>query len=256
MIRAVFFDIDGTLLSHRTGEVPQSAKRALELLREKGIRIFTATGRHFLEIQELPMSDMVFDGHITLNGQLCLDGEGGMLFDAPIEERAIKTVLPAFDRKDIPVMLVEENRIYMNFVDRYVEQAQKAISTPVPEVGSYTGNKVYQINFFTDRETAAGLIGQMPDCKMTCWHENAFDIIPQGGGKTAGIRKMLEYHHILQEETMAFGDGENDLEMLQFAGTGVAMGNASDVVKERAGFVTDDIDCGGVEKALRYFGLL
>lgn len=256
MIRAAFFDIDGTLLSHRTGEVPQSAKRALKLLRDKGIRIFTATGRHFLEIQELPVNDMAFDGHVTLNGQLCLDGKGRVLFDAPVEERAVKAVLPVFGRKEIPVMLVEENRIYINYVNEYVEQAQKAISTPVPRIGVYAGEKVYQINFFTDRGTAKELIGRMPDCKMTCWHETAFDIIPKGGGKTAGIRKILEYYHILPEEAMAFGDGENDLEMLRFAGIGVAMGNAAGAVREAADFVTDDIDCGGVEKALGHFGLL
>lgn len=256
MIRAVFLDIDGTLLSHRTGEVPQSAKRALKLLRDKGIRIFTATGRHFLEIQELPVSDMEFDGHITLNGQLCLDGKGKVLFDAPIEERAVKAVLPVFDRKEIPVMLVEEHRIYLNYVNESVERAQKAISTPVPETGVYTGNRVYQINFFTDRSKAKKLVAGMPECKMTCWHENAFDIIPKNGGKTVGIRKILESHQILPKETMAFGDGENDLEMLRFAGIGVAMGNAAEAVKEAADFVADDIDCGGVEKALGHFGLL
>lgn len=256
MIRAVFLDIDGTLLSHRTRSVPKSTQRALTLLRQKGIRVFTATGRHILEMRELGLGTLPFDGHITLNGQLCLDGNGKVLFGSPIDERALQAVLPVFEGKEIPVLLVEENRIYINFVNEYVEQAQRAISTPVPETGAYGGDKVYQINFFTDRRTAEDLIKKMPECRMTCWHEKAFDIIPKDGGKVCGIRKMLEYHHIRREETMAFGDGENDMEMLRFAGIGVAMGNASDPVKESADFVTADIDCGGVEKALKFYDIL
>ena len=55
---------------------------------------------------------------------------------------------------------------------------------------------------------------------------------------------------------MAFGDGENDIDMLKFAGIGVAMGNSSDIVKAAADYVTDTIDNDGIEKALRHFGLI
>ncbi len=256
MIRAVFLDIDDTLLSHRTGRVPKSTEQALALLRQKGIRVFTATGRHILEMRELGLEALPFDGHITLNGQLCLDEHGKVLFDSPINGRAVRSVLPVFEEKEIPVLLVEENRIYINFVNKYVEQVQRAISTPVPKIDAYGGDKVYQIDFFTDRGIAEELIKRMPECRMTCWHEKAFDIIPKDGGKVRGIRKMLEYHHIRQEETMAFGDGENDMEMLRFAQIGVAMGNASDPVRQSADFVTADIDCGGVERALKYYGII
>ena len=63
-------------------------------------------------------------------------------------------------------------------------------------------------------------------------------------------------HGIDREETMAFGDGENDMEMLRYVGIGVAMGNASDAVKAAADYVTDTVDDDGIEKALRHFGLI
>ena len=75
MIRAIFFDVDGTLLSHKTKEVPSSARRSLALLKERQIKVFLSTGRHALELDELPVQDLTFDGYITLNGQLCLDGD-------------------------------------------------------------------------------------------------------------------------------------------------------------------------------------
>ena len=70
MIKAIFFDIDGTLLSHRTKGIPQSTTEAFRLLRKKGILLFTSTGRHMLEMEDLPLQNLDFDGYITLNGQL------------------------------------------------------------------------------------------------------------------------------------------------------------------------------------------
>ena len=72
----------------------------------------------------------------------------------------------------------------------------------------------------------------------------------------SGIQKVLEHYGIRREEIIAFGDGENDMDMLQFAGIGVAMGNAGPEVKEAADYVTEHIDEDGLEKALRHYGLL
>ena len=66
MIKAIFFDIDGTLLSHSTQSVPESTKLALQLLKEKGIYTFIATGRHISEIRDLPLDDLEFEGYIHL----------------------------------------------------------------------------------------------------------------------------------------------------------------------------------------------
>ena len=81
-------------------------------------------------------------------------------------------------------------------------------------------------------------------------------MIPRGGGKHVGIRQMLNYYGIDRDECMAFGDGENDISMLQYVGTGIAMGNASLEVKAAADYVTTGIDSGGLVKALDKFGLL
>ena len=84
----------------------------------------------------------------------------------------------------------------------------------------------------------------------------ATDMIPIDGGKPKGIEKYLEYTNAKLEETMAFGDGENDVDMLEYVNIGVAMGNANDVVKNSANYVTDDCDKEGIYKALVHFGIL
>ena len=82
------------------------------------------------------------------------------------------------------------------------------------------------------------------------------DIIAKGGGKVEGIRKFLQREGIAVEETIAFGDAENDIEMLKFAGIGVAMGNGEEGAKQAADYITADIDDDGVAKALVHFGLI
>ena len=81
-------------------------------------------------------------------------------------------------------------------------------------------------------------------------------MIPKQGGKTAGIESILKHYGIKKEEIMAFGDAENDIEMLQYAQIGVAMGNADDEVKEAADYVTDMVDSDGIYKALKHFRIL
>ena len=85
MIKAIFFDIDGTLLSHQIGDVPASTKDAIRQLKEKGIKIFAATGRHMSQLEKLPVKGLPFDGYVTLNGQICMDANKTIVYDVPIE---------------------------------------------------------------------------------------------------------------------------------------------------------------------------
>ena len=96
----------------------------------------------------------------------------------------------------------------------------------------------------------------MPHSEATRWNPLFTDVIPQGSSKRVGIDKMLEYFGIALDESMAFGDGGNDITMLQHVGIGVAMGNAEDEVKRVADHVTSSVDDDGVMNALRHFGVL
>lgn len=96
----------------------------------------------------------------------------------------------------------------------------------------------------------------MPHSETTRWNPLFTDVIPRGSSKRVGIDKVLEYFGIALEESMAFGDGGNDISMLQHVGIGVAMGNAEGEVKRVADHVTSSVDDDGVIKALRHFGVL
>ena len=79
MTKAIFFDIDGTLVSHTSKCVPQSARKALDKLSDKGILRIVATGRSMMELDMLPVKDIFLDGYVTLNGQLCLAEERNII---------------------------------------------------------------------------------------------------------------------------------------------------------------------------------
>lgn len=259
MIKAIFFDIDGTLLSHRTKQVPLSTKKALKLLKEKGIYTFIATGRHISEMRDLPIDDLEFEGYITLNGQYCYNKEG-VIYDLPIHKQDIQNIIKEIDINPFPCIFVEEELMYINYHNDAVETVQDAISTPLPEINDLHRGftyPIYQVIPYDINEKQEGKILQlMPHCKKTRWHPLAIDMIPANGGKQNGIAKVLDHYHIHQSETMAFGDGLNDIDMFEFVNIAVAMGNASDKVKEIADYVTDDIDDDGIEHALKHFHII
>ena len=257
MIKAAFFDVDGTLMSHRTRSVSESTRRSIKLLQKAGIQCVVATGRHILQMDKLPMSGIKFDGYVTVNGQLLLDGQRKVIYGAALEGEGKACAIRLFENRNTPALLMEENKIYLNFVNEDAAAVQKAISSPIPPVGEYTGGEIYQICPYFFGPMPADVAACQEHCVVTRWGgDGGVDVIATGGGKVSGLKAYLERCGITREEIIVFGDGENDLEMIRYAGIGVAMGNGVESVKEAADYVTADIDDDGIEKALIHFGLI
>ena len=258
MIKAVFFDVDGTLLSHKTNSVPDSARRALEALREKGILTFLATGRHISMLQRMqPLEGLRFDGIVSLNGQYCRN-EQGIIYHCPIDPADIAILLSFLKENPHPCILVEEDRMYINFHNDLVEKVQAAIHSDMPALGDlnrgYT-RPIYQAILYMSEEDQRKL-PPMPGIRLTSWTLGGADLIPATGGKAAGIAKVLQHYGSDKSETMAFGDGQNDVDMFRAVGTAVAMGNGCREAKEAAHYITDPVDEDGIYNALKHFGIL
>lgn len=257
MIKAVFFDIDGTLVSFKTHRVPDSAKRAIAALRAKGVRVFIASGRQLLAINNL--EDLQFDGYVTLNGGYCIVGEQVIYKHSMPPEDMVSLVQYMEEREDFPCIFVHENAFCINYTDERTDEVFRLLNFPQPPTlplrEAVTGDIFQLVAFFT-KEQEKAIMAVMPHCEATRWNPLFSDVIPKGSSKQVGVDKMLDYFGISLEESMAFGDGGNDVLMLKHVGIGVAMGNAEDEVKLTAGYVTDSVDEDGIEKALRHFGVI
>ena len=256
MIHTIFFDIDGTLVSHETNCVPDSARKALELLRQKGIRRVIATGRHLSELESLPMEGLEFDGYLMLNGQLCYDKNKTLLYGNPIVGSALKKLVASFNQARFPIMFIEKDRMYINFLNDRVRLAQESMSAWMPQVDSYRGETIYQAVAFVSPEEKALLDRELTECRIAQWMELAVDIVPKQSGKGAAVLRYLEHVGAELTGTMAFGDGGNDVDMLKLVSCGVAVGNGTDNAKEAADYITEHIDHNGIYNALTHFNIL
>ena len=263
-IKALFVDIDGTLISEKQSRVTPAEEQAFVRLREQGIKVCIATGRHMQEICYGDLTgNIVFDGFVTLNGQYCLavgpDGQSQVVYQNCIDQADIRRLVEYLKQTHTSCVFLEDRQMYVNLLDERLIAESKRIGVPIPEqqpLENALKGRIIQVIPFVEEEREAEILKLMPHCEQTRWSDLAIDIVPKGGSKAVGISRMLTWFSLEPKEIMAIGDGHNDMEMLQYAGIGVAMGNASEAVKACADYVTGDVNAGGLVMALRHFGLV
>lgn len=256
MTKAIFFDIDGTLVSFQTHNIPKVTFDALHQLRKNGIKLFVATGRgkDGLDVLE----GFPFDGYITLNGQYCYTNEE-IIYENTIQKEDLQSLLLYLEEHPFPCGFTEEHTKYFNMRDERVDEIHRITHNDDHPAGDYQrviDHKVYQCMCFVNEEEEKELLKVMPHCISARWHPLFCDISPMGGTKQNGIDKFLEYYHIDLSETMAFGDGGNDIAMLNHVAIAVAMGNANEAVQSIANYITEDVENNGVVAALKHFSLI
>lgn len=257
MIKAIFFDIDGTLVSFATHRVSPAVLSALHRLREKGIKLFIATGRH-RSMMSYINSVFPFDGYVTLSGQYCFCGHQ-VVRRNPMDRAATAELVEAARSNAFSCIFLEGQETYINYADQPTLALMRELDLPLPPVSDPAralDGELYQALAFLDRDNEHLLLDWAPHLKATRWHPSFLDVIPAAGGKDLGMDAILDYFHIPLEESMAFGDGENDLTMLRHAGIGVAMGSAHNSVQEQADYVTGTVDEDGILTALEHFEIL
>ena len=258
MIRAIFFDIDGTLVSFNTQKMLQSTKTAVIKLRQKGIKVFIATGRTVGEMNNL--DDLEFDGYITANGAYCVDSQGKVIDSHRISTASLERLAQSMEQKPFSCVFVTEEGNFINYADDMMLYIRQIIDLPLPpkkSVAEIITHEIFQLDAYIDAEREAELLTHvLTDCIACRWHPYFADINPKKCNKATGMERFLSYFGIERAHTMAFGDGGNDISMLKHAAIGVAMGNAQDEVKAVADYVTNSVEDDGIVKALRYFELL
>ncbi|MDC8104981.1 Cof-type HAD-IIB family hydrolase [Chryseobacterium sp. B21-037] len=257
-IKAVFFDVDGTLISLKTRTIPESAQKAIERLRKKGIKVIVATGRSINDLGHI--KHIEFDGFLTYNGALCITTDGHVMHRQSIDSNDIKNLVHYSERSALTFTLMYEDKVKISAVSPQVVELYTHLNLPVPPLYDKDDldiENVLQVSIFIDPENEESFMQKvMPNSLSSRWTPLFAHVNPGGVSKQKGIQYFCEHFNIDVSETMAFGDGGNDISMLKFVNIGVAMGNAGENVKKIADFVTEEVDNNGVEAALLHYGLL
>lgn len=262
MIKALFFDIDGTLVSFKTHQIPESTVEALTLAKEKGIKVFISTGRPFPLINNLDAIKNLIDGYITTNGAYCFIGDD-IISCNDIPKEDVNTVITESKRVGFPCMVVGEKELTMYNTESNPELVMKISKLlnvpcinkelPIENVLKY---RIIQLTPFIDEIQESLLLPRLNNIESGRWCHDFSDFTAKGINKAKGLMDIINHCKLNLSETMAFGDGGNDLSIVKAAGIGVAMGNANEILKDSADYITTSVDEDGIYNALKAYNVI
>lgn len=252
--RVVFFDVDGTLLDLNM-QLPSSTKQAIYDLQAQGYPVVIATGREPSMFKHV-MEELNIRSFISCNGSYVVY-EGEVIYQQPIDASQL-IQLNADALKNGQGMVLSDIEGLWATVDNhpYIREAMDHLQVVCPDYKPLPiANICYALLFCQESEEQL-YRNKYKNLDFIRWHKYSLDVISKGGSKAKGIDRLLNHLGINKEQAAAFGDGLNDIEMLNFVGTGVAMGNAKHIVKEAADIVTKDVSQHGIKYGLEKIGLL
>ncbi len=255
MIKAIFFDIDGTSFSHTTDEIPASAMKAFHQLKENGYKIGICTSRSLAEMSELPKEYTdIMDAIVCIAGAQIYENGTCITTHSLIHEE-MQRIMQVMDENRITYRWVSVDQDnYMNQHDDEIRERFHTLYGMIPDTKAYQGEELVHVLYYTHDEALRDHIAQLCEQNYHISLHYANEILAPGVNKGHGIIECAKHWGFVQNEIAAFGDGYNDVEMIEAAEIGIAMGNAQESLKAVADYVTDDIDDNGLYNACVHFG--
>lgn len=262
MIKALFFDIDGTLVSFKTHAIPASTVEALTAAKAAGVEVYISTGRPYPLINNLGQIGHLIDGYITTNGAYCFIGDD-VISCSPIPDDEVAYIVGKARAIGFPCMVVGKTSLTMfnsASAPAEVEKVSKLLNVPGIEhelpIDDVLTQPILQLSPFISAEQEAEILAPVKEIESGRWCPDFADLTARGVSKAKGLREIAAYRCFDISETMAFGDGGNDLSIIRQVGIGVAMGNANEVLKPVADYITDSVDDNGIYNALRHYNII
>lgn len=254
--KILFFDVDGTLFDS-TKTIPQSAKEALAKAKANGYEIAIATGRGPFMIAPL-LEELEIDTYVTFNGQYVVY-KGEVVYTNQVAKEILAEIIAFGASRGEHAVFLDENQMVASVVgEPKLEEALATLKFPYPVVDPtyYENNAVYQTLVFIEEAQESLYEEKFPMVQFVRWHPYSCDILPQQGSKAVGIEKLLTRLNYSMQDAIAFGDGLNDIEMLQAVGTSVAMANGHEKAKAVATHIAPHVDENGLAKIMKQLKLI
>ncbi len=265
--KLLVLDIDGTLTNSQK-EVTEHTRKTLRRLQENGVRIALASGRPTCGIvpiaQQLELEK--YGGFIlSFNGAKIEEyGTGRLIYEKTIPGAMTKRLYDLAQENKVNIITYQDEYVITENADNaYVKLELKVNRMKAREVDSFVSYVDFPVAKCLMVEDGDYLAGVETKVKtevgedLSVYRSEPFflEIMPQNIDKAHALKKLLDYMEITKEEMVACGDGFNDLTMIKYAGLGVAMENAQDVVKEAADYIAPANDDDGVAFVVNKFML-
>ncbi|MDE6161909.1 MAG: Cof-type HAD-IIB family hydrolase [Muribaculaceae bacterium] len=260
MIKALFFDIDGTLVSFRTHRVPESAVEAISIAKSKGVEIYISTGRPYGIINNIDGIKHLVDGYITANGAYVFTSDR-LISCSPICRADADILISKAVEEGFACAVVGEKDFMMYNADDMARHIFKNM-LDVPDIGEdipleqVLSQRILQLTPIIDVVQEARILPLLQSVEASRWFPDFVDLTAKGVSKSKGLAEIAAERGFDIAETAAFGDGGNDMTMIRAAGIGVAMGNAGEELKRAADYVTTSVDDNGIYNALKHLDVI
>lgn len=272
-IKLICIDMDGTLLEDQQN-ISIENKNAIKEAVAKGVHVAITTGRVY-DCAKL-YSDLIGlkTPIISSNGAFIGGSNGEEIYSNPLGIEDVRDFLTVTSNYKLFAYLnanfgiistkeLPEDHVYkvLNKTLKDEEKIKLDVVSSIEEAYKLYPNEILK-GVCISKDNVEGLNEAKEELKKLCpnleivssWNDN-FEIMKKGSSKGEAVKQLAKYFNLDKKEVMCIGDSENDLSMIEFAGVGVAMGNAIAKVKEAADYVTDDNTKSGVAKAIRKFVL-
>ncbi|PAD37097.1 Cof-type HAD-IIB family hydrolase [Terribacillus saccharophilus] len=251
----IVFDIDGTLLTTEM-EFLASTKQALVSLKDQGHVIVIATGRDYPSAKSI-VDELEIDTYVLCNGSIGYVRHE-LAHELILSKESIHTLIEIAMENNDQVVFQTANGLARHFEEpgEALTKAYESLGWTIPEFDQnfWRENSIIQAMLFCKKEDLPRYA--IKEFRYVSWHEYGLDVIPREGSKARTILKIAEQNGFKREDIVFFGDGNNDIELMELSGVGIAMGNAETEVKEKADIITDSCNEHGIYNALKSMSLI
>ncbi|MCM3174556.1 Cof-type HAD-IIB family hydrolase [Paenibacillus sp. MER 99-2] len=254
--KLILFDVDGTLLD-RHNRIPPSAKQAVMALKNAGHTVALASGRSPFMLEQV-RQELQLDSYVSFNGQYVAH-QGTLIHSNPINPEAIHKLSAFAAIQEHALVFLDHaqmscSQTYHPHVDLCLKSL--GVTHPSHHASFCEDRAIYQTMLFCTVEEEASYREQFEMLNFVRWHPLSMDVLPAGGSKAEGIIQLVARLGFQPEDIYAFGDNYNDIEMFQYVGCGIAMGNAPEALKQLASHVTLSAEQEGIWHGLQWTGLI